>query len=281
MLLNENSGVTAIFASFTTPGAPVNVSAYPGDGRISISFDPPLNNGGDLVTGYAVSCNSGMVTGQSVSSPINLLGLSNGTTYDCRVTATNSVGAGAASSQVSAIPSSSNTISLVSVKSQKSHGAAGVFALDIDPIPTINGAITIEPRIGNSGHTLVFTFSDEVTSFGTINVIDSNAVSLDAPIAFKSGAEIIVTTGPVANNSRFIVSIPNVNGSTSVSIAVGFLVGDVTNSRFVNAADIAVLKSRIGRPVTANNFWFDLDLSGNINGLDLSIVKAHGGRALR
>jgi hypothetical protein len=75
--------------------------------------------------------------------------------------------------------------------------------------------------------------------------------------------------------------VTGVNGALTVPVSIGFLVGDVTNNHFVNAADISAVKSKVGQSVaTGNNFLFDLNTSGSISNGDVSAVKARSGLAL-
>ena len=79
----------------TAPSPPQNVSVTPGDGSASVAFAPPASDGGSGVSGYNATCtsstggNTGSAPGQS---PISVAGLTNGSTYNCFVTATNGVG---------------------------------------------------------------------------------------------------------------------------------------------------------------------------------------------
>ena len=62
---------------------------------MQVAFVPPANNGAPI-TRYNVTCTSsdGGATGTATghSSPINVSGLTNGNTYTCHVSATNSAG---------------------------------------------------------------------------------------------------------------------------------------------------------------------------------------------
>ena len=90
------------------PSAPTSVSGTAGPSSAIISFSPPSSTGGASITGYGATCTStnggapGSVTGSS--SPLTVNGLTAGKTYTCDVTASNSQGAGAASSTGSIIP---------------------------------------------------------------------------------------------------------------------------------------------------------------------------------
>lgn len=87
----------------TTPGVPTAVSAVTGDASAIVSFTAPADNGGNAITSYTVTSEPGGFTGTGASSPITVVGLSNGTSYTFTVTATNDRGTGSASSASASI----------------------------------------------------------------------------------------------------------------------------------------------------------------------------------
>jgi hypothetical protein len=88
------------------PGAPRSVGAEAGDAEISVTWLPPLTDGGAQVTGYRATAihESGEARGDAVGSCYGsstaaacvIRGLSNGSRYAIQVAAENSVGTGAA-----------------------------------------------------------------------------------------------------------------------------------------------------------------------------------------
>jgi hypothetical protein len=62
-----------------------------------VTFTAPASDGGAAITTYTVTSSTGGITATGPSSPITITGLVNGTAYTFTVTATNSVGTGAAS----------------------------------------------------------------------------------------------------------------------------------------------------------------------------------------
>lgn len=99
------------------PGIPFLDAALPTTNGILIKFRPPTSDGGDAVTNYRVTC--GSVFREAVQSPILVDGLNAGTSYDCVMTATNTIGTSLPSRTLSATPSA--PLSLQAVKSRKVH----------------------------------------------------------------------------------------------------------------------------------------------------------------
>ena len=87
----------------TTPAAPVITSADPLNAKASIVFSSPASNGGSAILGYRASCSGGL-TASGPGSPIEVGGMTNGTTYACTVAAQNAAGFGAESAIASVTP---------------------------------------------------------------------------------------------------------------------------------------------------------------------------------
>ncbi len=173
-------------------------------------------------------------------------------------------------------------VSLIAVQSRKTHGATGSFNLAIDYTQPIAGSVTVEPRTIGAGHFIVFQFDGPVTASGSASTVDSSNISIATTNALGAAAnEVLVTLTGVADNSRAKISLSGVNGGATVWLAsVGFLVGDVNNTRSVNSSDISAVKARSGQAATATTFVYDLNASGAINSSDISAVKARSGLSL-
>jgi Dockerin type I domain/Putative Ig domain/Fibronectin type III domain len=165
------------------------------------------------------------------------------------------------------------------VYSRKVHGAAGAMDLAILDVP-LAGAITVEPRAIGSGHQILFRFDSTVTSVASVAVTDAASAAIGATAASFIGNDLIVTLTAIPDNTRVAVSVTGVNGLLDVSRAMGFLIGDINNSRSVNATDISGVKARSGQTADATNFRFDVNASGGINATDISAVKARSGLVL-
>ena len=105
--------------AFTEPGAPTIDSVTSGDDSLTVNWSPPDSNGGSAITAYRVEWKlsstsqwtgaSGRDLGATARSH-QITSLTNGTSYDARVRASNSVGGGTWSAGSSGIPTAPPTI---------------------------------------------------------------------------------------------------------------------------------------------------------------------------
>ena len=264
-----------------TPPVPTGVTAIAGNAEALVSFVATAATESPI-SGYIVTCQTGSVIVAGSSSPILVTGLSNNVAYACSVAATNAFGTGLASAAASVTPTANPPIALFGVKSSKTHGSAVDFAVIVDFAQALGDAVTVEPRTIGAGHKLVFHFNNTVSATGTVNSIDANSNPIGSASAMSSGNDVVVTLTGIPDNQRVRVtfSVTGVNGSTNAAAALGFLVGDVSSMRSVNAADISAVKARIGQSIGLANFKFDVDASGSIDASDLLAVKTRSGLTL-
>jgi hypothetical protein len=137
--VGTSAASTAVFvtpiaptASVTVPGAPTIGAATAGSASASIAFTAPSSTGGAAITGYTATCVAGSSsqTGTGTASPITVSSLTNGTTYSCTVTATNSVGVSPSSAAVSVTPvaSTAGTTTTLGVLCTYSYNALNTSA---------------------------------------------------------------------------------------------------------------------------------------------------------
>jgi C-terminal processing protease CtpA/Prc len=95
----------------SVPGAPTNIVVAAGNTTATVSFTPPLSNGSSAILDYTATCtaSSASRTATGTGSPLTVTGLTNGTSYNCTVTARNAVGSGAASAAASVTPTAPAT----------------------------------------------------------------------------------------------------------------------------------------------------------------------------
>ena len=112
-------------APIVPPGAPIIGSASPGNTLAIITFSAPASNGGSAITSYMASCVTGAspaITATGLGSPVTVTGLTNNSTYNCSVRATNIAGAGLPSATVSVTPRDV-PITLTSTTNVAAYGA--------------------------------------------------------------------------------------------------------------------------------------------------------------
>lgn len=127
---------------------------------------------------------------------------------------------------------------------------------------------------------MLFEFSGPVTS-GTASMVDASAAFGTATPTFNGTNVVTVNLTGIPNNKRVTVSLSNVNGAgISAAASVGFLVGDVNNSRGVASNDILLVKGKSGQTTDITNFRFDLNANGGISSTDILLVKGSSGLSI-
>jgi Fibronectin type III domain/Carboxypeptidase regulatory-like domain/Calx-beta domain len=94
----------------TTPDAPVLLTAQRGASSITLTWTPPISNGGAPIQRFTASCTptlsgtSRSATASATATSVVVTGLANGASYRCSVLARNSVGNGPVSNTLEATP---------------------------------------------------------------------------------------------------------------------------------------------------------------------------------
>ena len=135
------------------PGAPTITNVEAGDKEVTVYFTAPVSNGGDTITSYTVTAEPDGATASGASSPITVKGLTNGQAYTFTVTATNSVGKGAASAPSDEItPNSAPVVTSVGVPAAKTYGRGEYldFTVKFDQAVTVTGVPQIALTIGST-----------------------------------------------------------------------------------------------------------------------------------
>lgn len=160
---NLKISTTVTQATAIAPGAPTINSVTAGDAQVSLAFTAG-NNGGAAITNYKYSTDNGSnwVSAGTTSSPITITGLTNGTTYNFKLRAVNSVGDGTASSASTGTPKGNQTVTWA-----PTNTAVLTTASPLTPssLATSNGAGSISYAVQSAGTTscTVNTSSGQLT----------------------------------------------------------------------------------------------------------------------
>lgn len=168
-------------------------------------------------------------------------------------------------------------LQLNSAVSRKTHGAVGDFDV---PLP-LSGTPGVECRSSAGGHTLVFTFNNDVVS-GSASVT-SGTGSAGSPTFLSNTMTVPLTD--VTDQETLTVTLMSVTDSfaqvlSDTIVSASFLLGDATGNGSVNASDVGLIKSQSGVGADASNFRGDLNINGAINASDVGQAKATSGNSL-
>jgi hypothetical protein len=166
------------------------------------------------------------------------------------------------------------TFQVVSAASRKVHGAA-TFDLNLP----LSGEPGVECRSGAAGHTLVVTFTNNITS-GNASVTGGGGTVSGTP-SF-SGKTMTVSLTNVTEAQKITTTLSNLRDAFSqalpnINVSMNVLLGDTNGNKVVNATDITQTKMQSGLPLSAANFRSDVTVSGTINSSDVTLVKSQSG----
>ncbi|MDD1766180.1 MAG: fibronectin type III domain-containing protein, partial [Methanomassiliicoccales archaeon] len=156
----------------TTPSSPQNLQAEAGDTQVTLTWQVPISNGGAAITGYSVyrgTVSGGetlLITLGNVLTHLDT-GLTNGQIYYYKATATNSVGEGAQSIEVSATPA---TLPTAPQNLQASAGDTQITLTWLEPLSNGGLAVTnyrIYRGTTSGGEVLLTTIGNVLTYVDT------------------------------------------------------------------------------------------------------------------
>ena len=155
--------------------APTGVTPAAGNQSASVDFTPPANVGGSAVSEYYAVVQPGGITGTSVTPPVAVSGLTNGTEYTTKVWANNSYGPSPYSAESSGFtPSPDYVEDVFSTYLYTGNGSTQTITNNID-LDGEGGLVWLKQRSGvATSHTLMDT--DRGTSvFLKTNSTDGNS----------------------------------------------------------------------------------------------------------
>jgi dockerin type I repeat protein/beta-propeller repeat-containing protein len=192
-------------------------------------------------------------------------------------------GGGAGDAFLTVVDLASSPVQLVGAISRQVHGLAGTFDVDLP----LSGSPGIECRSGGAtgDYTLVFTFADQLSSVGVANVTAGTGSVSNSNIDDNDAHNYIVNLTGITNAQIITVSLANLtdaagNFSSSISMQLGVLVGDVDGNGGVSGSDVNSCKAQVGAELTTNNFRADVNADGNVTGSDVNTIKTQVGALL-
>ncbi len=242
----------------TVPGAPTAVSAVPGDGQATVSWTAPASNGGSAITGYTVTSSPGNFTAPATGTSAIVSGLTDGTAYSFTVTATNSVGTGAASvastpvtpatvpgapTGVSATPGDGQAA--VSWVAPASNGGSAITSYTVTSSPgnkTATTAGATSAAVMGLTNGTAYTFTVTATNgigTGLASAASSPVTPTGAPTA--PGAPSAVTASPGNAQATVTWAAPSNGGSAITNYTVTSSPGGLTANSATTSATVTGL----------------------------------------
>ena len=153
--------------------------------------------------------------------------------------------------------------------------------------PPSQGFLATECRSGgaNENYNLVFKFEDALTNVGSARVTSGTGSIASSKIDPHDAHNYIVNLTGIDNAQVIRVNLTDVadsagHFSSSVSAAMGVLIGDTNSDRFTDSVDASQTKSQSGKAISDSNFREDVNADGFIDAVDASLVKSKSGTAL-
>ena len=215
---NSATATQVIIVGPTTPSAPRDLSATPGNGEVSLSWNVPDDDGGSSIIGYQIASKTGNsdfttfkeILGSSAETQTyTAIGLTNGVTYIFKILATNIAGDGAESNEASAVPmaplnteptanagdnqsiTSGVEVTLDGSASSDSEDDIAGTALSYNWVQTSGATVTL-----SSTNTITATFTApdvgaETTLVFTLTVTDSDGASSSAEVTITLAVTLL------------------------------------------------------------------------------------------
>ena len=297
--------------SAVAPGAPTIGSATAGEASASVTFSAPSTNGGAAISGYTITSSPGGKTGSGLTSPITVTGLTNGTAYTFKVTATNSAGTGLASAASNSVtPKGSQAIAFsapivqnfgtsLTLTATASSGLTPTFSTSTPSVCSITpggkltflkaGMCTINAdQAGDSAYLAAPTVTGSIQviavipgapTIGTATAGNASASVAFTPPVFTGGTPITnytvlaVPDGITATGSSSPITVTGLTNGTAYRFIVTATnsVGQSDTSSFSNVATPFAAASATTKSVTAIT-----TTGATLNG----IVNANGGSTI-
>ncbi|HEX5810463.1 MAG TPA: galactose oxidase-like domain-containing protein, partial [Pseudonocardia sp.] len=191
--------------TLSAPAVPSAPAASAGDGQATVSWSAP-DDGGSTITKYTVTPYIGssaqtpkVVTGSPPATSTTITGLTNGTAYTFKVSATNAVGTSADSAASNAVtPTQTPVGQLAFVQQVSKRTTAATVALQPTASVTTGDRLIVQTGIWSNGNASASTVTDSAgntyTKLTAFKASDNTELSVwSAPITAGGGTRPTVT----------------------------------------------------------------------------------------
>lgn len=229
---NGSRSTAVVQSPATTPGAPTLSSPTVSDQTLTLNYYI-VENGGRAITSMDYSLDDGD-TWTSVpgnSSPITVTGLSNGTTYDVKIRARNSVGLGLPSTTRQLTPASAPLAPTINDISR------GDGELTVNFTPGGNGGAAITNfEYSTDGGTSWTTPDPEITSSPVVISGLTNATTYDVKLRGVNSQGAGIASSSVSGTPATVPSAPTISSITRADEAatVNFTLGSGNGDTITN-----------------------------------------------
>jgi len=258
------------FVPVGRPIAPTNLMVTVGDSSATLTFVPPTSDGGSPIINYEYSLDDGrswvVRSPQSVSSPMTISGLTNGTAYRLRLRAVNASGPGASSFSVVAVPQTIPGAPVITSIATSSQQMSVSYA-----VPTVTGGARIssyEHSLNGGAWTRVFGSSNPFAVTGLVNGT-SYEVRLRAVNAAGPGAPSSTVTAVPRAVPGAPANLVATAGDASVSVAFA-LATFVSGSETTNV-EFSTDGGRTWTPRTPASTASPIAITGLTNGVQVLV----------
>ena len=204
-------------AGSTVPGVPTGVSAAPGNHQVTVGWTAP-SNGGSPVTSYTVTPYAGgaaltpvTIPGSVGAPPATATvvgGLTNGTAYQFTVSATNGVGAGAASAATAPV-SPTTTPPVAVVQQSTAHGEGSVMrSVSLGTATSVGNRMVVEVGVWGATRPTARSVTDTA----------GNTYTEVSHVTGAEGTEQSIWTAPITSAGA---TPPTVTATASASADIG------------------------------------------------------------
>jgi titin len=275
----------------TTPGLPLDVTAVGGPGSVSVTWQPPLSDGGSSITTYTVSAYSAASGGAAVASctsstlTCSISGLATDVTYYVGMNATNAVGPGPFTSPrvtayTVALPDAPAISALAAGDAYVSVPfTAGSFDTN-NPITgyqySLDGGTTWQNSLGSTSPITISGLSN-----GTNYTVELRAMSAAGPGAASNSESATPYAAPDATSNA---TTTYVAGSGDVTVS---WVAPNSNGAAISTYTVTAFSALIGgsQVATCTTSTLSCSLSGLANGtnyyISIQSVNIHSQYSLR